>query len=706
MHTVAQKDTLSPLEVVVDGLANIHTTLDADQDGTLSMADTAIHMETASKALDADADGALSYTDLRDTITTALDANDDQHLTVQDVAHHAHQAADLNGDGVCSFSELVLCACSFAVAWFLARRHYTQKMLDQTRHAEGRMRRYIAERDDKDRNEKRRIRMEQARLVQEKKEVVEQLAENERLRLKLVADNAHIARNKNVLEGRVYTLTRERETLERQQAELSARKVELDKQVRRNSAVMQQRIDELRARECAFCHAALATAVNRPCGCRLLCRECSDTFRGRNGPVCPNPNCPNTVKTTVDDDLEKTTIACTICSEEWETNCVFKVSEGCDHLICIGCMVENVKVALCDRSMLGMDGLKCPMPHCTHFVKNKIHQMKVIAQKVLPDPASRTDAVPLTDGECEQYVRFMEEARIPVERRVWCRNPECGPGAVAAMDVGERRHRAPHKFVCVYCESEAYALCTQCKELHHPDVGDCARAKAARESTSKSDVLIQLTSKPCPSCTTSITHFHGHGCHHIKPGGGCPSCHTHWCFACGTASATKVDNNYCGSDPRCRLFCQSEGIHRHLDDSSGYPIDRRCSCPICPDCRPEHPCPSCDGGCVVCAGSVPPGKLVGRTAAWVNEKDPGISAGIDRDGINRDGVRCLLGDGARYYCGRKVRSGSCPCGGCDDYCGPNNGCPCEACLEYYRNHVKNPPASASANFNFDFQGDY
>eukprot|EP00505_MAST-04D_sp_SCG-Rhode-Island_P003859 Stramenopile-MAST_4_protein_3859 len=103
MHTVAQKDTLSPLEVVVDGLANIHTTLDADQDGTLSMADTAIHMETASKALDADADGALSYTDLRDTITTALDANDDQHLTVQDVAHHAHQAADLNGDGVCSF---------------------------------------------------------------------------------------------------------------------------------------------------------------------------------------------------------------------------------------------------------------------------------------------------------------------------------------------------------------------------------------------------------------------------------------------------------------------------------------------------------------------------------------------------------------------------------------------------------------------------
>jgi GTPase SAR1 family protein len=64
-------------------------------------------------------------------------------------------------------------------------------------------------------------------------------------------------------------------------------------------------------------------------------------------------------------------------------------------------------------------------------------------------------------------------------------------------------------------------------------------------------------------------------------------------------------------------------------------------------------------------------------------------------GINRDGVRCLQGqDGAHYYCGEKVRSGSCPCGGCDDYCGPGNGCPCEACMEYYLNHVENPPASA------------
>ena len=76
-----------------------------------------------------------------------------------------------------------------------------------------------------------------------------------------------------------------------------------------------------------------------------------------------------------------------------------------------------------------------------------------------------------------------------------------------------------------------------------------------------------------------------------------------------------------------------------------------------------------------------------------------VSVDINKDGIrcfqesasvdiNRDGIRCLQGqDGSHYYCGRKVRSGSCPCGNnCDDFCGPNNGCPCKACLEYYMNN--------------------
>ena len=396
----------------------------------------------------------------------------------------------------------------------------------------------------------------------------------------------------------------------KQQRVSGERDDELDRQKER----LQRNLKELDGRKCAFCHAALATAVNKPCGCRLLCRECSDDFRVRNGNVCPNPNCCKTQNTTIEDDCDKSTMVCIICAENWESNCIFKVSEGCDHLICIACMVTNVKVALRDRSLFDAEGLKCPMPQCTHHVKNKIHQMKDIAKQTLPDPAFRTDAVPLTDDECEQYLCFMQEASIPVERRIWCKNPACGQHAMP-MDVGEGRYQTPSKFVCMFCESEAYALCTQCKELHHPGTGDCKRAMTWRGTNSKSDTLIKLTSKPCPYCTTPTTHFHGHGCHHIMPDGGCPSCHKHWCFACRTACQTQVGNNYCASKPRCSMFCKSEDIERNIDVSSGYPIDRRCSCPICPECRLGRPCAVCSGDCVVCKGLVFPGKMVAAAMA-------------------------------------------------------------------------------------------
>ena len=49
---------------------------------------------------------------------------------------------------------------------------------------------------------------------------------------------------------------------------------------------------------------------------------------------------------------------------------------------------------------------------------------------------------------------------------------------------------------------------------------------------------IQLTTRKCPNpqCGERVSHFHGHGCHHISPmSDGCPSCHTHFCYICGRA---------------------------------------------------------------------------------------------------------------------------------------------------------------------------
>lgn len=43
---------------------------------------------------------------------------------------------------------------------------------------------------------------------------------------------------------------------------------------------------------------------------------------------------------------------------------------------------------------------------------------------------------------------------------------------------------------------------------------------------------ITLTTKPCPNCGYRVERSHGHECHHISPGGGCPRCQTHFCFVC------------------------------------------------------------------------------------------------------------------------------------------------------------------------------
>jgi len=75
----------------------------------------------------------------------------------------------------------------------------------------------------------------------------------------------------------------------------------------------------------------------------------------------------------------------------------------------------------------------------------------------------------------------------------------------------------------------------------------------------------------------------------------------------------------------------------------------------------------------------------------------------DSSRVNGDGVPISRGSGASrckaldkvncsqvYYCGRKFDPKvKCPCGSCDEQCGPNNGCPCKSCLAYYNENVTN-----------------
>jgi hypothetical protein len=89
--------------------------------------------------------------------------------------------------------------------------------------------------------------------------------------------------------------------------------------------------------------------------------------------------------------------------------------------------------------------------------------------------------------------------------------------------------------------------------------------------------LMQRMSKPCPQCNTKVAHYRRHGCHHIKPGTGCPSCHVHFCYVCLLPYAAGG-----GKQCSCPLFCNDA-----------------CGCAPCPECAPGASCSICDG-CPVC----------------------------------------------------------------------------------------------------------
>jgi len=106
---------------------------------------------------------------------------------------------------------------------------------------------------------------------------------------------------------------------------------------------------------------------------------------------------------------------------------------------------------------------------------------------------------------------------------------------------------------------------------------------ASREAATRA-FLAQA--KQCPCCGEGIVHYRGHGCHHIKPCGGCPRCGHHFCYVC------LGDYRTCGCPFQGSTFCGTRGG-----------VD--CGCPPCPVCRPGQPCNQCCGDhtCPSCSGA-------------------------------------------------------------------------------------------------------
>jgi len=123
---------------------------------------------------------------------------------------------------------------------------------------------------------------------------------------------------------------------------------------------------------------------------------------------------------------------------------------------------------------------------------------------------------------------------------------------------------------------------------------------AARRAAEAAAPLPEGLFKRCPGrrpdgspCGEGIQHARGHACHHIKPGTGCPTCRTHFCYAC-------LGPYPCRNG--CRMFC-TPNAHE--------PTAAACDCSDCVDCAPGRPCSECDndGRCFVCQPELRPSTL-------------------------------------------------------------------------------------------------
>ena len=88
---------------------------------------------------------------------------------------------------------------------------------------------------------------------------------------------------------------------------------------------------------------------------------------------------------------------------------------------------------------------------------------------------------------------------------------------------------------------------------------------------------IRRTSKACPACGVSITHYREHGCHRIRCAN--PACKHRFCYLClkKVLSSEEDPEDEALDSPTCRCppFCARDGS---------------CGCPPCTYCRPGHPC--------------------------------------------------------------------------------------------------------------------
>jgi hypothetical protein len=167
-----------------------------------------------------------------------------------------------------------------------------------------------------------------------------------------------------------------------------------------------------------------------------------------------------------------------------------------------------------------------------------------------------------------------------------CPHPGCGH-LVAAHSASSRPLPVTTPPSIAYTQEHAAARCTRCTRLvcrlctapwsAAHEGRTCDSLRLVRQASAARLELFTAqgaTFKTCPGCGEGITHYRGHGCHHITHGGGCG---THFCAVC---NAVLPPGGPHGCPLGCPLWCDREGA---------------CGCADCPDCKSGAPCGECDG---------------------------------------------------------------------------------------------------------------
>jgi len=338
-----------------------------------------------------------------------------------------------------------------------------------------------------------------------------------------------------------------------------------------------------------------------------------------------------------------------ICGDEVERRLPDTVRLRCRCVLHAACLGKYLSQLLGDaHTQVGPHGVRCPYYHTckSHISTNdmvlfhdfltqrgwdKKHGDLPSADPLLPlhDVAASVPVVPapvpFDDEALSKLSQFSVAATFPSDDLVYC--PACN---VPFFVDDAFRKGATRRATCE-C---GVTFCWRCLvpwERHRAYPSCEAYQRAANELDEDTARYVAASSKPCPGCSAPLTHYHGHSCHHISAagddaGGGCPRCHTHFCYACLATAAENERERGARQACRCAAgrwgtFCETAHIAEHLV-AEPYPHDDRCGCPICPDCRPGAPCggavvlagggvstgdSGCDGTCVVCLGLVPPG---------------------------------------------------------------------------------------------------